>query len=115
VDPIHAYSHADGCSITGGIVYRGAAIGGLSGTYFFADLCSGKIWSLRYDGASVQELTERTSELAPGGGLSIESIVHFGRDGFGEMYIVSIDGEIFKVIGLVCRADLNEDGSLDFF
>jgi glucose/arabinose dehydrogenase len=115
VDPIHAYGRGDGCSVSGGIVYRGAAIGGLSGTYFFADFCSAKIWSLRYDGASVQEFTERTSELAPPAGPAIRSIVSFGRDAHGEMYIVSINGEIFKVIGRTCRADLNEDGVLDFF
>jgi glucose/arabinose dehydrogenase len=115
VDPIHEYSHAQGCSITGGVVYRGAAIGGLSGTYFFADFCSATIWSLRYDGTSVQEFTDRTAELAPGGGLSISSVVSFGRDARGEIYIVDQGGELFQVIGRICRADLNEDGELDFF
>ena len=115
VDPIHEYSHALGCSITGGVVYRGAAIGDLSGTYFFADLCSATIWSLRYDGTSVQDLTDRTDELAPGGGRTMSSIVSFGRDARGEIYIVDFDGEVFQVIGRTCRADVNGDGVLDFF
>src|SRR5690606_23884059 len=112
VDPIHAYDHSQGCSITGGVVYRGASIGGLSGTYFFADFCSETIWSLRYDGTSVQDFTNRTSELAPGGGLSIDSIVSFGRDARGEIYIVDQGGEIFQIIGRTCRADIDGSGEL---
>ncbi|MFG0285971.1 MAG: PQQ-dependent sugar dehydrogenase [Phycisphaerales bacterium JB039] len=115
VDPIHEYSHSQGCSITGGVVYRGSAIAGLGGTYFFADFCSNRIWSLRYDGASVQELTDRTAELAPGGGLSLGSIVSFGRDAVGEIYICDQGGEIFKIVGRTCRADLTGDDVLDIF
>ncbi len=114
-DPIHEYPHSDGCSITGGVIYRGSAIADLDGTYFFADLCSSRIWSLRYDGTSVQDFTERTAELAPGGGLALDTIVSFGRDGFGEVYICDLDGEIFKIVGTTCRADLNGDGELTFF
>ncbi len=101
-DPIHEYSHSLGCSVTGGYVYRGAAIPDLAGTYFFADYCSGTIWSMRYDGANVSEFTDRTAQLAPGGGLSIQSISGFGEDGFGELYVVdrgtSTTGEVYKIL-----------------
>lgn len=99
--PIHAYAHAGpGCiSITGGEVYRGCAISELQGTYFFADYCSEKIWSFRFDGTQVTGFQERTSELDPGAGLDIRTISSFGSDAYGEVYICDRnDGEVFKII-----------------
>ncbi|MFQ5494843.1 MAG: IPTL-CTERM sorting domain-containing protein, partial [Phycisphaerae bacterium] len=100
-DPVHTYTHGGlpfRCSITGGEVYRGCAIEGLAGTYFFADLCSNQIWSFRFNG-SVVGFQERTAELAPGGGLNISGVSSFGRDALGELYIVDLfDGEVFKII-----------------
>jgi hypothetical protein len=105
VQPIHEYSHSqDGfsCSITGGYVFRGAGIPSLQGRYFFADFCSSHIYSFLYNGSVVTELTDRTAELAPGGGLAIADIVGFGEDGFGNMYIVDRDaatsGEIYRIV-----------------
>ncbi len=100
-DPIKTYSHSLGCSVTGGYVYRGADIPGLGGTYFYADYCSGRIWSFRYVGGAVTEFTTRTSELTPDVG-SIGLITSFGEDAAGEMYIVDGGGEVFK---LVCTSD----------
>ncbi len=101
VAPIYRYPHGGSppkCSITGGEVYRGCAIPDLAGSYFFSDFCSGQIWSLRYDGATV-EVVDRTAELNPGGGLSISSISSFGKDAFGELYICDRSGgEVFKII-----------------
>ncbi len=94
--PIHEYSHNEAgfsCSVTGGYVYRGNAIPGLGGTYFFADFCSNQIYSFRYTGGNVTEFTNRTAELAPGGGQSITGISGFGEDGFGELYIVDRDAD----------------------
>jgi glucose/arabinose dehydrogenase len=99
--PIHEYAHVGvGCSgsISGGAVYRGSAIPGLRGAYFFADYCKHKIWSLRWDGTTVRELTDRTAELAPGGGLAINSITAIGEDAAGELYLVDMGGEIFKIV-----------------
>lgn len=98
VFPIHDYDHGQGCSVTGGYVYRGNAIPALSGTYFFADFCTASIWSFRYDGASISEFTDRTVELDPGGGLSIDQITSFGEDGSGEIYICDLGGEVFKIV-----------------
>jgi hypothetical protein len=86
-----------GCSITGGIVYRGCAIPELDGTYWFADYCSGFIFSCRYDGSSLTDVLDRTAELDPAGS-SINSIVSFGEDAYGEMYICDVGGEVFKMI-----------------
>ncbi len=103
--PVHEYDHGGTpfrCSITGGNVYRGTAIAGLQGTYFFADFCSNQIWSFRLVNGVVTEFTDRTAELAPGGGLAIGSIAGFGEDGSGEMYICDrgsgTNGEIYKII-----------------
>ena len=113
--PIHSYSHAEGCSITGGEVYRGCAIPDLDGTYFFADYCSTTIWSFRVVGGSVTQFTNRTAELAPGGGLSIASITSFGTDAYGEIYICDQDGgEVFKIISAAGPInDCNNNGKED--
>lgn len=49
IDPIHAYTHADGLSITGGIIYKGKAMSELQGAYIYGDFVLGKIWALRVD------------------------------------------------------------------
>ena len=84
------------CSITGGTVYSGNNIPSLQGTYFFGDYCSEQIWSFRWNGSSVIDYQERTSELIPETG-SIDSPVCFGRDGQGEVYICDLGGEIYKI------------------
>jgi glucose/arabinose dehydrogenase len=111
--PVRTYTHGSGCSVTGGYVYRGSAICGLPGTYFFADYCSAQIWSFRYTGGVVSQFTTRTAELAPGGGLSIGSITSFGEDDSGEMYICDQGGEVFKIVpGAItdCNANGVHDG-----
>jgi cysteine-rich repeat protein len=94
LDVLH--SDAGTCSITGGYVYRGCAIPGLSGTYFFADYCGDYVRSFRYDGATLTEYVDRTAELTPNVG-SLTAIVSFGEDAAGELYIVSINGDVFQV------------------
>jgi glucose/arabinose dehydrogenase len=97
--PISEYTHSLGrCSITGGYVYRGCAIPEFHGTYFYADYCTGEIWSFEFDGVNVLNFNNRTSELDPGGGLQINNIASFGEDANGELYIVDIDGEIYKIV-----------------
>ncbi|MGB0715740.1 MAG: PQQ-dependent sugar dehydrogenase [Phycisphaerae bacterium] len=101
--PIREYTHGQGCSITGGEVYQGCAMPGMEGEYFYADYCTDIIWSFRISGGSAGPTVVRTSELAPGGGQSITDIVSFGRDGYGEIYIVeqgssSANGQVFKIV-----------------
>ncbi len=111
--PIHAYSHAGGnCSISGGYVYRGATMPHLRGTYFFADFCSNRIWTLRYEDGQVVDLTERQAELVPDVG-SIASVSSFGEDARGELYICDLNGgEIFRIKPR-CPVDLNGDGQVN--
>jgi glucose/arabinose dehydrogenase len=98
--PVHDYGHGGGnCSITGGFVYRGADLPELRGTYFFADFCSGRIWSFRHENGVVVDFEERTDELHPGDGRSIDRVTSFGEDDAGELYIVDITGgQIFRIV-----------------
>jgi hypothetical protein len=96
--PIQTYTHALGCAVMGGYMYRGTAIPGFQGNYIYADYCSGKIWSFAYNGTTVSNFTDRTAQLAPGGGHSINSPTSFGEDANGEVYICDFaGGEIYRI------------------
>jgi glucose/arabinose dehydrogenase len=97
--PVHEYPHTEGrCAIVGGYVYRGCAIPDLFGTYFYADYCTARIWSFRYDGAAVTDLQERTAELGVSvGGHSVDLITSFGQDAHGELYLCDQGGEVFVI------------------
>jgi glucose/arabinose dehydrogenase len=116
VPPLYAYGHDDGdCSITGGYVYRGSAIQGLQGAYFFGDFCTGRVWTLTLDGHSPGEVADRTAELAPPDGLDLGSIASFGEDAAGEIYVCDhADGEVFRIVR-GCTADCDNSGVLDLF
>ncbi len=86
------YGHDDGCSVTGGYVYRGAAIPDLQGTYFYADYCGGWVRSFRYQGGAAAEPFQWPA-LAPGG-----SVTTFGEDAAGELYIASSEGRVFRIV-----------------
>ena len=90
--PVLDYTHSDGCSVTGGYVYRGAAIPDLAGTYFYADYCSGWVRSFRYTGGQVTEAGS-WSALAPGGNIS-----SFGEDGTGELYVLTSAGGVYRIV-----------------
>jgi glucose/arabinose dehydrogenase len=104
VDPIHEYDHATGQSITGGYVYRGAALpASFKGRYFFADFVQGRVWSLALTLDSSGEarasgLIEHTAEL--NASARFGNVSSFGVDGDGELYLVSYSlGRVFKIIG----------------
>lgn len=88
--PIHEYDHGQGCSITGGYVYRGAAIPELVGRYLYSDYCSGFLRSLRYESGVV---TERLQWLT-----GIGNVFSFGQDGAGELYILTQNGRVLRIV-----------------
>jgi glucose/arabinose dehydrogenase len=94
--PIMAYDHDTGCSITGGFVYRGKAIPALHGHYFFADFCTGLLRSLRWENGRVTALWNWKPALDPDSKLA--TISSFGEDADGELYLVSLDGVIWKLV-----------------
>lgn len=89
--------NVDGCSVTGGYVYHGSAISELQGTYFFADYCSGNIWTFKEKNGKATEFQNRTEEISLGGGGFTNYISSFGEDNKGELYIVDYSGIIFKI------------------
>jgi len=90
VQPILEYGHDQGCSITGGFVYRGSAMPDLQGTYFYSDYCSGWLRSLRYDGTAVGE--ERSWDVG-----SLGQVLSFGEDAAGELYVLSANGTVYRL------------------
>ncbi|WP_419918986.1 PQQ-dependent sugar dehydrogenase [Candidatus Poriferisocius sp.] len=91
VPPIHVYSHEDGCSITGGHVYRGSAIPDLVGTYVFGDYCAGHLWGLSVDDQGMFTRIELGVSVPP------VSLVSFGEDAGGELYALSFDGTVYRL------------------
>ena len=88
--PVHEYSHDEGCSVTGGHVYRGSRVPGLRGHYFYADYCGGWIRSFRYQGGQVTD----AREWVEGG---IGNVLSFGEDAEGELYVLSANGRVYRI------------------
>ena len=85
--PIVEYDHSQGCSVTGGYVYRGTMLE-WNGIYLYGDYCTQTVWGLfRLEGGwQVQVL------FGAGG-----SITSFGQDQAGEVYIATDDGRILRL------------------
>lgn len=91
VDPVAEYSHDEGCSVTGGYVYRGTAMPGMVGTYLYGDYCSGTIWGLRRDAGGQWQASKLLSS-----GTNLSS---FGEDQDGELYVVDLSGKLYRIVG----------------
>jgi len=106
--PYFEYAHAGGnCAITGGYVYRGGAPG-MGGQYFFGDYCSGSVWSIdRSTGAG----TNWTTALGNAAGAP-DQLVSFGEGGGGDLYVIHIDGNIYRIgaASPECSDRLDNDG-----
>jgi glucose/arabinose dehydrogenase len=89
VAPVAEYSHDAGCSVTGGYVYRGEAVPAARGRYFYGDFCSGTVWSIDVrDGEASRPRREP---------FTVDSLASFGEDAGGELYLVSLDGAVFRL------------------
>jgi glucose/arabinose dehydrogenase len=87
--PVFEYSHDEGCSVTGGTVYRGSAIPGLAGAYLFGDYCQGDVRALRVRDGEVTE--ERTFDAR------VDQLVSFAEDAGGDVYALSLLGGIYRL------------------
>jgi glucose/arabinose dehydrogenase len=88
VFPIAEYAHADGrCAVTGGYVYRGTLGTVTPGAYVFGDLCTGEIFQL--DGSGAISVLLHTGF----------TLVSFGEDEAGELYVVDLKGSIYRLVG----------------
>jgi glucose/arabinose dehydrogenase len=88
VGPVAVYDHGEGCSVTGGFVYRGDEVPALEGRYVYGDYCSGTIWSIAADG---------TRESVRKESIQVDGLTSFGEDGRGELYAASSKGTIFRI------------------
>ncbi len=100
IDPIYEYNHNVGGSITGGYVYRGSKVNGLQGDYIFGDYTDGRFWTGEVSGNSLINIVERTSQLGPNGGGQTWAgrIASFGEGANGELYIVGLNGAVYRII-----------------
>jgi glucose/arabinose dehydrogenase len=77
VRPVYEYTHAEGCSVSGGYIYRGTLVPALAGRYLYGDYCSGRLWAAG----------EALAPVAPG-------LSTFGEDSAGELYLGTQDGRV---------------------
>lgn len=89
--PVVAYGRDDGCSVTGGYVYRGTAIPAMQGQYFFSDYCNNYLRSFRFDSGMAVDPKEWTN-IAPTG-----RVATFGVDGSGTLYLGTEAGRVYRV------------------
>ena len=88
IPPVLTYRHGtDGCSITGGVPYRGDAIPELAPAFVYSDFCSGILWAL--DLAGGRNLTLMT-------GFQSVSAVRAGPD--GELYVLERSGTVYRIV-----------------
>ncbi len=90
IAPVAEYSHAFGCSVTGGYVYRGDRIPALAGTYVFGDYCSGRFWGLTPDGSG-----GRTMAPLFDGHINLSS---FGEAHDGRLFAIDLEGGLFQIV-----------------
>jgi glucose/arabinose dehydrogenase len=89
--PVLDYDHSQGCSITGGFVYRGAAIPEIRGVYFYSDYCSGFLRSFRLSGGAAADQRDWAF-------TNIGNVTSFGVDAAGELYVLSASGRVYRVV-----------------
>lgn len=91
--PVLDYDHGQngGCSITGGFVYRGAAMPEVRGSYFYSDYCSGWLRSFRLTGGAAAD--QRDWPIG-----DVGNVTSFGVDAAGELYMLSANGRVYRLV-----------------
>jgi glucose/arabinose dehydrogenase len=89
VFPIFEYGHGEGCSVTGGYVYRGTAVPAAVGRYFFGDYCSGNVWSLKVVGGKATGVRKEA--------FGVAGLTSLGEGARGELYFVAQEGIIYRL------------------
>ena len=89
--PVYEYDHSQGeCAIIGGYVYRGSAMPGLQGTYFFSDLCLGFVRGLTIQNGVATVVQAPTANTG--------TPLSFGQDGAGEIYVLNAGNQVLKIV-----------------
>ncbi|MBI2687236.1 MAG: PQQ-dependent sugar dehydrogenase [Acidobacteria bacterium] len=87
--PLHEYDHTEGCSVIGGVVYRGAKYPELQGTYIYGDFCNAMVWGMRQG-----EDGWKRAQFGYSSGLPVT----FSEDEDGEVYLVDWEGNLLQLI-----------------
>ena len=90
VPPVAEYTHDDGCSVTGGFVYRGSSAPSAGGRCLYGDYCSGVVWSLQISGGRALGIRREP--------IKVPELSSFGEDAAGELYATSLGGRVFKLL-----------------
>lgn len=88
---LHGAGDINGCSITGGYVYRGAALPELAGQYLYSDYCKGFLKSFTYRNGVAGDVT--TWDVG-----AIGNVLSFGEDAAGELYMLSSNGRVYRIV-----------------
>ena len=93
--PMREYSHSSNgrCAISGGYVYRGAAIPALQGWYVFGDYCSGEVWAVARRARRAGDARSGSSGTGTG-----QVIRGFGQDDAGELYLCDLNGAVYRIV-----------------
>ena len=93
VVPVLHYEHDanGGCAITGGFVYRGAALPAIVGRYFYSDFCSGFVRSFAFVNGTATEQVQWPV-------ANVGAILSFGVDASGELYALSANGTVYRIV-----------------
>ena len=90
IAPVIVRAHSEGnCSITGGVVVRDRSLS-LRGRYVFADFCRGRIESARLTPGRARDVRNTS--------LKVSSLSSFGEDAQGRVYVVSLEGPVYRIV-----------------
>ena len=91
IPPVAVYDHGQGCSVTGGFVYRGKKMPAAVGRYFYGDYCSGNVWSLKIVRGKATSIRREPFQA--------EGLTSFGEDADGELYLAVAKGTVLRLVG----------------
>lgn len=110
--PVIEYSHSEGCSVTGGFVYRGCQMSGFQATYLYGDYCDGFVRSFKISGSVATAKTDWTATIDPLGDLA-SGLTSFGSDAQGELYITDRDGQVRRISPPFTDLEVSGSGMLN--
>lgn len=111
--PIIEYDHEDGRSVTGGFVYRGSKIPALRGKYIFADFQGGFVVTEQRLFAGDLDTGQFEQLIIAAGSDGLGQPISFGEDENGELYVVSLGGNVLSIEPIVLFGDVNQDGTVN--
>lgn len=97
-EPVHAYTHAEGISITGGFVYHGERLAHLRGCFIHGDWGTGTLWALRYDPDSQQVQERLVIYRRPEDSEQPFNPTMIAPDANGEITLMSQEGAIYTLV-----------------